>query len=73
MAKEIRTEAEIATLIQAEMKQYDVCKGVGVLVVRIPDDGFTNWEVNHARGSGTPVLPDCRRVINNAVLRLRER
>lgn len=74
MAKEIKSEAEIAALIEEEIKQFDVCAGVRVVVVRIADDGYTNWDVSEIIGkSGAPVLPDCKHVVMNTVIRLRNR
>jgi hypothetical protein len=73
MTKETKSEAEIASLINDEIKKFDVCKDVRVTVVRIPDDGHTNWEVPRTRGSGTTVLRDCERVVLQTVIRLRER
>jgi hypothetical protein len=71
--KEIKTEAEIAAMINKAIETYDVCKNVKVFVSRIPDDGYTNWEVSTVRGSGTFVLPECRRAILAVVSELRQK
>ena len=73
MAKEIKSKVEIAALINDQIKQFDVCRDVRVLVARIPDDRHTNWAVSDMRGSGTTVLPACKRLVMQTVIRLRER
>jgi hypothetical protein len=73
VTKEIKSEVEIAELINEHIKQFDACKDVKVFVARIPDDGHTNWEVAHMRGSGTTVSPDCKRLVMQTVIRFRER
>jgi hypothetical protein len=71
--KEIKSEAEIAAMINAAIKKYDVCRDVKVFVSRIPDDGYTNWEASTVRGSGNFVLPECRRAILAVVSELRQK
>ena len=62
MAKSTRTEAELIAFLNAALRRTDVCDSVTVAAIYQVDDKTANWDADALRGSGVPVLPDCKRV-----------
>jgi hypothetical protein len=72
MAKHLKTEAELIALLNAALRRTDVCDGVTVAAIHQVEDKTANWDADALRGSGVPVLPDCRRVFVAAKDHLRK-
>jgi hypothetical protein len=64
MSKTLKTESELIQLLNAELRRHDVCDGVTVTGIDRVDDSEigANWDATYLRGSGTAVLPDCKRL-----------
>ena len=72
MAKPTRTQAELIALLNAALRRTDVCDGVTVAAIHQVEDKTANWDADALRGSGVPVLPDCKRVFRDAKHGLRK-
>jgi hypothetical protein len=74
MAKTLRTSAELEALINAELRQYEVCEGISVSIQQITDKRVEfSWDAHAIRGSGTPLLPECKEVIRKVVRQLQDK
>ena len=72
MAKPTRTQAELIALLNTALRRTDVCDGVTVTAIHQVEDKTANWDADALRGSGVPVLPDCKRVFIAAKADLRK-
>jgi hypothetical protein len=70
-----KSASELLALLNDELAGHDICKGVSVLSVMpapFPERG-PNWIAEGLRGSGTTVLPDCKRAFIAAVVKLQNK
>jgi hypothetical protein len=75
MAKALKTAAEIAALVNAELSKHDVCKGTRVTgITPVADDRIDhNWSCEFLRGSGTTPSPECQRLLAAVVHELQQK
>ena len=75
MEQQGKTETELLVLLNDALREHDVCKDVRVKSIeRVEDDrAVSNWDASILSGSGTPVLPDCKRAFIAAKLELQRR
>jgi hypothetical protein len=75
MSKALKTAAELAALINAELSKHQVCQNTGVESVRpIVDERVEhNWTCKILRRSSTPPSPDCQQILAVVVRELQQR
>lgn len=75
MAKTFKTAAELEAMINAELRTHDVCENIRVRgITRLTDERLDyNWEPHTITGSGTEVVVECKRVLNDVLQKLQQK
>jgi hypothetical protein len=75
MPKRLKTAAELAALINAELSKHQFCKDTGVEGVELIVDERVdhNWTCKFLRRSGNPPSPDCQQILAAVVRELQQR